>query len=105
MRPARAEIFSRAEYYRQLLHRRDNIAVHRTDLDTLSTAEGAKAFLENLALAPEASAVQLPAKANSSKSWPLGKAMKAEVVKLVDAFPFDPADLAKTFLDSGRRLA
>lgn len=99
------EMFARAEYYRRLLHDRTNVTMYTVDLEDLTDAKGARAFLEGTGLKdPDTPYHPLPDKANQTRSWPLGEDAETDVKNLVERLRIDPATAAEEFIHSGARL-
>ena len=97
------EITARQGYYAEMLGERPDVTLHRCDLATVRTAEGARALLTALGADPDG--VQLPPPSNATPdSRRLGERERELVSRLCSAFRGDAAALGAEFHRRGHRL-
>jgi len=93
-----AEMEARQAYYRQLYG--DRYRFIDAKMEEVTTEDGARALLE---LFGHKGAVELPEKANANPATP-SPIDEAEVRAFINRLKFDPEDLARKYILSGRRL-
>ena len=99
------EIAIRAEYYRLLLKDDPLVTFHDVQLDGLSEPAPVAELLEQLGAPRKAQEIILPPPANQSR-WkaPLERDQLKELRHVIDTMAFDPAALARAYIDRGRRI-
>jgi hypothetical protein len=99
------EIMTRAEYYRLLLTDDPRVIFHDVQLETLSEAGPVSDLLERLGAPRDAQDVVLPPPVNQGRtSAGLDEDELRELRRMVETANFDPSALARSYIDSGRRL-
>ncbi len=98
------EMRARGEYYRQLLAAQNGLRFHACSLDGIAEETGAREMFEAMDLAPSKAVICPPPRNEGAKPF-FGEREREQLATLVGRFAFDEVDLARRFIDSGRRLA
>lgn len=98
------EMAARAEYYKILYQDHKNITFHRINLEDIVSEQGAEELMKELGLKCKNPKVLVPGKRNETKIVHFEQ-LREPAEQLVKNLEFDPKQMAKNFIDSGRRLA
>ena len=99
------EMFTRAEYYRQLLAHEPRVHFHDCNLEEIVSLPGATSLLTALDVPHKAETLSLPGKMNETKQEFFDDKLKQQAHRLLTSTNFDPQILAQQFIESGQRLA
>ena len=99
------EIRTRACYYRRLLADHPRVSFHEMTLEALSDRAKVQDLLSALGVERAPAEIVLPAPSNRGKNkphWP--PEAEQQLRRLIDSARIDPDQIARDFLQSGRRL-
>jgi hypothetical protein len=99
------EVFTRMDYYEMLMADVPNVHIHRVDLSEIVTRKGAAKLLRAFGCDTAPSKVTLPPKTNATPRYNYGEDTRARCLDLLQKAPLDSQSIAKTYFESGRRLA
>lgn len=98
------EVFTRMEYYAQILAQHPNVHIHRADLAKITNPVGAKKLLADLGVEQDEADFEMPPRLNESKVEFFGPDMKKKCAQLIKKAPLNSEKIAKKYVDAGRRL-
>lgn len=104
------EMRTRGEYYKLLLAGNSQVRFHEVEIDDMSDPEKVSDLLGQMEIDVPASAVDIPERKNVTRKpmippTPATEKEKERIGRVIENLRFDPADLARQYLNAGNRLA
>ena len=99
------EMFTRAEYYKQLFKADKKITFHEYDIEQLNKKKQVQKFLADLGHKKTEASIIIPPKANQSESkQKVNKETLKHLKQIIKNMDFDPTEIAQNVIESGERI-
>ena len=98
------EMLARGYFYRELLKGREGLTFVTANLETITSAKGASAFLSQSGLEVDPGSVRIPDKANANPPSGIGERERGKIDAMIKQMAIDPEVFAAEHIEAGTRF-